>query len=229
MAQPGIGGYVLAGGRSSRMGRDKAMLQLAGKPLVQRAVTRLRQICVEVHVLGGSPELEQFAPLVHDLHPGCGPIGGLEAALNHSRHTWNLFTPVDVPFLPAAFLQKWARQVTTSSPAARVALFTVQDIPQPLLCLLHQETLPFVREAVERGEFKVLPVLERAGRELAQRHHTGFDKVLLNTIWDQSAKAITQDQNLTEAQQRATHLWFANLNTPEEFAQAEQNSQALDT
>ena len=78
-----VGAYVLAGGKSSRMGRDKALLELAGKPLVRHAVTKLRRVCEDVHILSGNMELAPYAPLVEDLHPGCGPIGGLEAAFEH--------------------------------------------------------------------------------------------------------------------------------------------------
>ena len=49
-----VGGYVLAGGKSSRMGRDKALLELAGKPLVLHAVTKLRRVCADVHILSGN-------------------------------------------------------------------------------------------------------------------------------------------------------------------------------
>src|ERR1700730_11691463 len=102
-----IGGYVLAGGKSSRMGRDKALLELAGKPLVLHAVVKLRRVCRDVHILSNRPQLEAYAPLVRDLHEGCGPLGGIEAALEHSQHDWNLFMPVDMPFLPSSFLFGW--------------------------------------------------------------------------------------------------------------------------
>ncbi len=102
-----VGGYVLAGGRSSRMGRDKALLELGGKPLALHAVTKLQRVCSDVHILSGNMELAAYAPLVQDLHPGCGPIGGIEAALAHSYDEWNLFLPVDMPFFPSAFLSAW--------------------------------------------------------------------------------------------------------------------------
>ena len=109
-AQLQVGGYVLAGGRSSRMGRDKALLELAGKPLIEHAVTKLRRVCAEVHILAGAEGehagLARYAPLVHDLHPGCGPISGIEAALTHTTHDWNLILAVDVPFLPTALLDR---------------------------------------------------------------------------------------------------------------------------
>ena len=80
---PELGGYVLAGGRSSRMGTDKALLLLAGKPLIAHAVVKLGRLCQDVRVLSANSALAPYAPLVPDLHPDCGPIGGIEVALTH--------------------------------------------------------------------------------------------------------------------------------------------------
>jgi molybdopterin-guanine dinucleotide biosynthesis protein A len=238
MGLPNVGGYVLAGGMSLRMGRDKARLELGAKPLALHAVTKLRRVCPEVHILSNRPELKEFAPLVRDLHEGCGPMGGLEAALEHSHHEWNLFMPVDVPFLPSSFLDTWVREVSSSQlNGARVAMFTVGGVPQPLFCLLHREVRPFIREAMQRGEYKVFPVLAGAASELAARAGLGVDRVFLNRVWEEEAEFIAESdegdeepwRRLTEAQKKTRRLWFANLNTLEEFAEAETSSDALDT
>jgi len=231
-----VGGYVLAGGKSSRMGRDKALLELAGRPLAWHAVAKLRRVCADVQILSSSPELAAIAPLVRDMHPGCGPLGGLETALGHSWHEWNLILPVDMPFLPSAFLDNWVRRVLArESRGTRVAMFTVDGVPQPLFCMLHREVTLFVHDAMERGEYKVFPVLEGAGTELAARQDLAPGKVLFNLPWDANAQfSCTQSGgeawwSITEAQQAAKHLWFTNLNTPEEFAEAEKHLDALDT
>src|SRR5260370_10252507 len=137
--------YVVEGGKNSRMGRDKALLELGGKPLALHAVTKLQRVCSDVHILSESRELAAYAPLVRDLHPGCGPIGGIEAALKHSRHEWNLFMPVDMPFFPSSFLSTWVADNVAFSwmKCTRVALFTVFGTPQPLFCLLHRDVAPF--------------------------------------------------------------------------------------
>jgi molybdopterin-guanine dinucleotide biosynthesis protein A len=229
-----VGGYVLAGGKSTRMGRDKALLELAGKPLALHAVTKLRRVCEEVHILSERQELAAIAPLVRDLREGCGPMGGLEAAFEHSRHEWNLFMPVDVPFLPSAFLDSWVRGVIGEQ-GARVAMFTVGGVPQPLFCLLHREVATFVRDAMRLGEYKVFPVLEGAAKELAVRQGVSSEKAFLNMRWDEMGELFVKPVGVepwsvpTEAQQAVKHLWFANLNTPEEFAAAEEHLDALDT
>jgi molybdopterin-guanine dinucleotide biosynthesis protein A len=233
-----VGGYVLAGGKSSRMGRDKALLELAGRPLAWHAVTKLRRVCADVQILSSQPELEEFAPLVRDMHPGCGPLGGLETALGHSWHEWNLFLPVDMPFLPSAFLDNWVRTVVgRENRGARIAMFTVEGVPQPLFCLLHREVTLFVHDAVKRGEFKVFPVLEAAGKELASRQGMPLGTAFFNQPWDESsefsgtrrAEKMEPWWTVTRAQQAAKHLWFMNLNTSEEFAEAEKHLDALDT
>ncbi|NYF89160.1 molybdenum cofactor guanylyltransferase [Tunturiibacter empetritectus] len=235
-----VGGYVLAGGKSLRMGRDKALLELAGKPLVRHAVKKLRRVCMDVRILSGNPELAEFAPIVADLHPGCGPLGGLEAALMHSTFDWSLFLPVDMPFLPTAFLSQWVRRTMTEEKrGARLAMFTVDGVPQPTLAMVHRDVAPFVASAVERGEFKLYPVLERAARELAAKQGGVLGRTFRNLPWnDESTFQATPNlygprqegwMATTEAQQSAKHLWFANLNTPEEFAEAERHVDALDT
>jgi molybdopterin-guanine dinucleotide biosynthesis protein A len=233
-----VGGYVLAGGKSSRMGRDKALLELAGKPLVEHAVTKLRRVCADVHVLSSRQELEMFAPLVRDLHEECGPMGGLEAAFAHSRHRWNLFMPVDMPFLPSAFLDDWLRTVLAREQrGTRVGMFTVEGVPQPLFCALHEEVAVFVREAMQHGRYKVFPELESAAKELAARQRVSLADVLFNLSWETSADFFIGKESgegeswrtLAEAQLQAKELWFENLNTAEEFAGAEEHLMALDT
>jgi molybdopterin-guanine dinucleotide biosynthesis protein A len=236
-----ISGYVLAGGRSSRMGRDKALIELAGKPLIEHAVTKLRRVCTEVYVLAGAEGehagLAQHAPLVHDPHPGCGPVGGFEAALKQSVFEWNLFLPVDMPFLPSALLDDWVRATLRDERrGARIAMFTVDGLPQGALALLHREVLPYIVDAIESQRLKLFPVLEEAGRELAAKQGMLLGTVFRNVCWGgfsskEGRLGPGQEpwQFTTEAQRAAEHLWFANLNTPEDLAEAEANLDALDT
>jgi molybdopterin-guanine dinucleotide biosynthesis protein A len=165
-------------------------------------------------------------------------MGGLETALGHSWHEWNLFLPVDMPFLPSAFLDNWVRTVIArENRGARIAMFTVDGVPQPLFCLLHREVTLFVHEAILRGDYKVFPVLEAAGKELAATRGVILGKAFLNLPWNErsvfsgSRGGGTMEPwwTVTEAQQAAKHLWFANLNTPEEFAEAKRHLDALDT
>jgi molybdopterin-guanine dinucleotide biosynthesis protein A len=211
------------------MGQNKALLKLAGKPLVQRAVEKLRRVCAEVSILSSStPELGGYASLVTDVHKGCGPLGGVEAALEHSQRKWNLFMPVDMPFLPVEFLERWVGLVVGQQ-CARVSIFTVEGRPQPALCMLHKEVTPYVVQAVARGQFKLLPVMETAAKELATKQ--GMDLSAVFLPWDVEKVVFGEDEGgwtPTEVQRGARQLWFANLNTPEEFIAAEAFAAALE-
>ena len=217
------------------MGRDKALLELAGKPLVQHAVVKLQRICAEVHLLGNRNELAVYGPLVRDVHEGRGPLSGIEAALEDSQYDWNLFMPVDMPFLPAAFLGWWVPMaLARAKEGMRMAMLTVDERPQPALCLLHKDVLPFVKQAMEQGGFKLFRVFEEAERELSVR--TGVSSgVLFNLPWsvDQQLTILPGENypwcKLTKEQDAARRLWFANLNTPEEFTEAQGFVGALDT
>lgn len=224
MPNPPISGYVLAGGRSSRMGTDKAFLPLAGKPLIQHAVTKLRRLCGQVHILSANPALASYAPVVPDIHPGCGPLGGIEASLVHSQHDWNLILPVDVPFLPTSVLQSWVATIMASS--ARVAMFNVDGRPQPAVCLLHKQIAPSIAAAIALGEFKLLPVLEASAEVLALQLDLPLDQIFdvsQLSLHTKSLSGITSDQLVSPA------LWFTNLNTPEDLAHAEAHSAELET
>jgi molybdopterin-guanine dinucleotide biosynthesis protein A len=222
------------------MGRDKALLELKGQPLLHHAVKKLRRVCMDVRVLSDKVEFGVFAPIVPDLRSGCGPLGGMEAALAHSVFDWNLFLPVDMPFLPSAFLNHWARRtLQNEGRGTRIAMFTVEGTPQPALAMIHRDVMPFVKDALERGKFKLYPVLEQAGRELAARQNVQLGVAFRTMLWGQES-TFWSTPNIfgprqeawlatTEAQQAAKHLWFMNLNTPEEFAEAERHLDALDT
>ena len=193
-----IGGYVLAGGKSSRMGRDKALLEINGSPLIAHAVAKLQEVCAAVSILSDKPELVAYGPLVLDLHPNCGPIGGIEAALDHSGFDWNLLVPVDVPFLPVAFLREWVGRVIGDE-ANRVAYFEVGGRPQPGLLLIHREAKPRVSAAIERGEYKLLPALSEAANGMCH----------------------------VERIEGECESWFANVNTPEDLENARRREEEL--
>jgi len=111
-------------------------------------------------------------------------------------------------------------------------MFIVDGRPQPALCLLHRDVAPYVCDAVARGEFKLLRVLESAAKDLALEQQTELEAVFLNSSLETE---VFLDQGgswmgwtPTEEQWATRHLWFANLNTPEDFAAAQALEGALE-
>jgi molybdopterin-guanine dinucleotide biosynthesis protein A len=200
-ARPPVGGYVLAGGKSSRMGMDKALLELDGVPLVAHAVRKLRRICADVHILSGNPALAEYAPVRADLHPGCGPIGGIETALAHSGFGWNVVMPVDLPFVPSEFVESWVQRVIRGS-GIRVAYFDVAGRPQPTLLVIRRDAQPQISAAIERGEYKLVPALELVA-------------------------GIGSAPYVEWLDEDRAQLWFVNLNTPADLEVARRRSEEL--
>ncbi len=148
-----VHGFVLAGGRSSRMARDKALLEFCGRTMLSIALSRIGDFCAEIAISGVREDLAPFAPIVAEPQTGMGPVAGLEAGLRASSCRWALFTPVDVPLVPGLLLRNWASAVMDhEEQGARLSYLLAQGERQPTFCLLHRECLLPISQAIQRGE-----------------------------------------------------------------------------
>ena len=110
-----VSGFVLAGGRSSRMGSNKALLELDGRPLIEHTKSILESVCAQVFILGQRSLYGRFGQCYEDIHPDCGPLGGIHAALLNSSTEFSLITAVDTPFIKAEFLDYLVERAVNSS------------------------------------------------------------------------------------------------------------------
>ena len=102
-----VNGFVLAGGDSRRMGKDKGLIRMQGRPLVQIAADLLSSICRRIFLLAPAdryPFLD--LPAIPDRPAGSGPLAALLAGLERSDTDFNLFVPCDMPFLTVAVLEE---------------------------------------------------------------------------------------------------------------------------
>lgn len=112
-------GVVLAGGRSTRMGQDKALLEVDGKPLLLHAIEALRPHVAELIVIGDPKKYGAFpADCVPDDLEGLGPLGGIVTAMNHARYERLLVLACDVPNVSAPVLQLLKKSLGTDVDAA---------------------------------------------------------------------------------------------------------------
>ncbi|HKW17539.1 MAG TPA: molybdenum cofactor guanylyltransferase [Terriglobales bacterium] len=114
--------FVLAGGRSSRMGSDKALLKLGGKPLITRAVDLAKSITSDIKIVGDPAKYDLYGPVVDDIFHGRGPLAGIHAALTTSTSDFNLMLAVDLPFLNASFLEYLLKQASASRATVTVPI-----------------------------------------------------------------------------------------------------------
>ena len=184
MARDDAFGYVLAGGRSRRMGQDKALLRVRGETLVERALGTMRKVVSEVAIVGDRPDLAHFAEIVPDLASGVGPVAGLVAGTGHCTREWALFMPVDVPEMSAETLTQMLDAARESDALGLVPL--ADGIPQPLCVVLHRTLHDGLAQQMLSGERKVLRALEgAAGPRLIFMPMRGLDQFAnLNTPED---------------------------------------------
>jgi molybdopterin-guanine dinucleotide biosynthesis protein A len=200
-------GFVLAGGLSTRMGRDKAILQFAGRPLVARAADILRQAGLSASISGERDDLAEFAPIVADRVPGQGPLGGLYAALESTPARWAVFLPVDAPLLPPALIAYLLR--FAQSTGAAVTISSVGGFEHTFPAVLDRSVLPTLRAELESGRRKCFSAMKAAAAALGQTMS------VIAVEAPAQAGAIVHPAGLQPEQ------WFLNVNTPEEFATAE--------
>ncbi|MCI0402155.1 MAG: molybdenum cofactor guanylyltransferase [Acidobacteria bacterium] len=148
-----LGAFVLAGGRSTRMGRDKAFLELAGCTLLDRALDTCRPLCPTVGVVGPREKLSRYGAIVEDIFPNRGPLGAIHAALSSTPTSWNLVLGVDLPFIQAGFLRYLVEQAWTSG--ADVTVPRAGGGFHPVCAVYHRRFRDVAQAALERGENKV--------------------------------------------------------------------------
>ncbi len=156
MVHSDVTGFVLAGGKSTRMGQDKADLKLDGRSLLEHALAGLRSVCREVAILGKRDLYGQWAPVYEDIFPGCGPLGGIHAALTNSQTEYNLIIAVDTPFLQPDFLSYMAERAVASG--AVVTTPEIAGYTQPLCTVYGKAFLPIAERALKAGNYKITPL-----------------------------------------------------------------------
>jgi molybdopterin-guanine dinucleotide biosynthesis protein A len=187
-----VHGFVLAGGKSSRMGQDKALLRLGGRTLVEIAVEKLREFCAEVSIAGNRDDLGEYAPVVREERLDAGPGAGIEAGLKAAKQEWCLFMPVDVPLVPGELLRLWADAVM-ARPGVRASYLRCGAELHPAICMVRRECAEVFRAGLDGGERRLAGILAGLGEGL----------------W------VAEAAEFTNGVQAA--VYFTNVNTPEEL------------
>ncbi len=158
-------GFVLVGGRSRRMGRDKALLPWHSGVLVQDVAAKVAEVSGTVDLVGNP---DRYAHLgfncLTDLRPGLGPLSGLETALHSGRAEYNLVLACDMPDVSAEHLthllrtaqQTDAKCVVTQDEAGRI---------HPLCAVYHAVCLPSISRALDERRLKLLDLVSELDAE----------------------------------------------------------------
>lgn len=197
-------GWVLAGGRSLRMGRDKAAVLLGGRPLLRHMLEKIHSLGLRARVAGLRQTVPNVAAeVMRDAHPDCGPLSGIETALAESDADRVLVLGVDLPLLEPEFLARMLARAWSTCAIATVPC--VGGEPQPLCGVYRREMLPAVKMALAEGKYKAMHAVERsASRGAMDLFNT--ETLLATGAWNSALPA---------------YLQFMNCNAPEDVAFAE--------
>lgn len=190
---PDVTAFILAGGKSTRMGEDKAFVMLDGRTLLACALELARSVTTDVRIVGDTTKFAAFAPVVEDVFRDCGPLGGIHAALRTSHSELNLILAVDVPFVSPALLQ-YLIERAKNSPAA-VTVVRAAGRQQPLCAVYRRPFADAAERSLRAGRYKIDAL---------------FVEVRLQVVTDEQLEAAGFSSAM-----------FRNLNTPEELADAE--------
>ena len=193
---PDVTAFILAGGKSSRMGTDKAFVELEGHTLMARALDIARSVTPNVSIVGDPRKFAAYAAVVEDIFPHCGPLGGIHAALRATSTDLNVILAVDVPFVSAALLE-YLLERARRSPAVITVAQTAGGY-QPLSAIYRRQFAVLADQALRAGSYKIDSL---------------FPSTITQTINEEELKAAGFSQKM-----------FRNLNTLEELAEASENT-----
>lgn len=180
--------FILAGGQSRRMGRDKSQLLLENQTFTDRIAETLLEITDSVTLVGSRQTNSRYA-VAPDVYPGWGALGGLHAALAACRREWAIVVACDLPFVSAELFNRLA---ALREDHDAVVPLQPDSRPQPLSSLYRIEPcLQRATELIESGKRRPLDLLE-----------------LVNTRW----VPFNELRNLDQAEK-----FFVNINTPEDY------------
>jgi molybdenum cofactor guanylyltransferase len=209
--QPDAAGFVLAGGQSSRMGQDKALLLFAGRPLIANALTILQSAGLSASIAGAQPSalspLQAFAPVVSDACTGLGPLSGVCAALESSSAHYAVFLPVDLPFLPPSLLVSLLCYARATGCVVTVP--SVNGFVQTFPAIVDRAILRTLQEALRAGNHGCFSAFQYAASSLGQ------------TVRSVAVELLAQPGRVLHPDGLPPVRWFFNLNTPADLKRAE--------
>lgn len=163
-------GFVLVGGKSSRMGRDKALLPWNGTTLAQHMAKVVAEAAGSAALIGDSAHYRSLGyPVFPDRFPGHGPISGIATALAISPAEWSLITACDMPILTAGTLRLLLDETAVTDRKCIIPLGPTG--PEPSCAVYHRECLPALEAAISEARFRMRDVVT----ELDARYVAGID------------------------------------------------------
>ena len=151
-------GIILSGGKSSRMGSDKGLLILHGKPLIQYSIDVLKKLCDEIIICANKPGYDTFGfPVLKDVYSDLGPIGGIYTGLLNSGSESNFVLSCDMPFINHQMLTYLLSKKNKNFVSIPIH---GQNIVEPLCAIYSKAILPQLKTQIRNQDLKLMNLLK---------------------------------------------------------------------
>jgi len=185
-----VSSFITAGGRSSRMGTDKSWLELDGRPMIQHVIAAVTPLTNSVAIIANQPEYKRLGyPVFRDTNIGIGPLEAIRIALSNTSTPRVILVACDLPLVTTDLF----RFLLEASERHHATVPVGPDGKlEPLCAIYHREALSAVNELIEAGQGKIRLVFDRVPTRIIE-----FDEL---------------------AHFADSHLFFENVNTPEDYS-----------
>ncbi|MDQ0215313.1 molybdopterin-guanine dinucleotide biosynthesis protein A [Oikeobacillus pervagus] len=192
--------FILAGGQSRRMGRNKALLPLGNETVMERLISEFRPTALEIALLineNGYTEWDVTQFKDEPPYQGCGPLAGIYTALKHTTSDYNLFIACDMPFVTREVGEWMIKQLHNSQADAIIPY--EDEKPHPLFATYHRRCIDQVKAQLEDGNFRIKSFLEKI-------KIMRFDRCDLPFCLQQNFEQIFWNMNDKEAYEKAKEM-----------------------
>lgn len=196
----GVTGFIAAGGHSSRMGRDKAWLELGGRAMIEHIMAAVAPVTEKLAIIANSQAYERLGlPVFNDTYRDIGPLEAIRTALSNTDTPRVILVGCDLPFVTTDLFK-----LLLSIPGGHFATVPlgVDGTLEPLCAVYQRDALPEVTELIEEGVRKVSLL---------------FDRVQTRLV------AFEELRHLN-----GSSVFFENINTPEDYSRARERLGASD-
>jgi len=144
---------ILSGGKNSRMGCNKAFLEIDGQKIIEKIIQELYGVFDQVIIVSNEPIAYSYldVEVIPDLIPGCGPLSGMHAGLAKARNYYSLVVACDMPFVDS----RLAGYLVQEAPGFDVVVPQVNQLLQPLFAVYSQNCLTEIKKCIERRVFSI--------------------------------------------------------------------------
>jgi len=154
-----IGAIILAGGKSSRFGTDKALFPIQGIPLIQHVISTVESITKDIIIITNTPGNFGFVeyPCYKDIFPNVGPLGGIYTGLMHTTRQSNLVLPCDMPFISPMCL----KYLIENADGNDVTVPFLDKKLEPLCAIYSKKCLPLIEKQIHEKNYQIFQFYDK--------------------------------------------------------------------